>query len=70
MSDPALKPIEPMDDADLDDPDTALVEALRDSSRPGNRLRAQELARKKLAALGQKLQRRESPAHGMRAVKR
>lgn len=55
-----LEPIQPIDDADIDDPDTSLVEAFRDSERPSRVLRAQELARQKLRALSQKLDRRKS----------
>lgn len=56
----AAKPIPPMDDADIDDPDTALIEAFRDSERPSRVLRAQELARQKLRALGARMKKRES----------
>ena len=61
MTQPArLTPIPPLDDAELDDPDTALVEAFRDSERPSRVLRAQEMARQKLRALGQRMKKRES----------
>lgn len=56
----AAKPIQPLDDADIDDPDTALIEAFRDSERPSRVLRAAELAREKTRALCQKLDRRKS----------
>ena len=68
----AAKPIQPLDDADIDDPDTALSEAFRDSERPSRVLRAQEMARQKLRALGQRLKRAVLPAerhHGC-AVRR
>lgn len=42
------KSIEPIDDTDLDDPDTALVEALNQSDRPAAVYRARELALRKL----------------------
>ena len=53
-------PIPPMDDAEMDDPDTDLIEAFRDSERPSRVLRAQEMARQKLRALGQRMKKRES----------
>lgn len=52
MTEPARKPIPPMDDSDIDDPDTGLVCELRDSAKPERILRAQELARRKLEAVG------------------
>lgn len=60
MTDAARKltPIQPVDDADIDDPDTGLVQELRDSERPERILRAQELAYRKLDALGLKAVRR------------
>ena len=60
MTAPALKPIQPLDDADIDDPDTALIEAFRDSERRSRVLRAQEMARQKLRALGARMKKRES----------
>lgn len=62
MTDAARKvPIQPLDDADIDDPDTGLVRELRDSSRPERILRAQELARQKLEAVGlRRVRRRQS----------
>ena len=64
MTAAARKPIQPLDDADLDDPDTALIEAFRDSDRPSRVLRAQEMARQKLRALGQRMKKRESDRPG------
>lgn len=54
----AARPIIPLDDADIDDPDTGLVCELRDSGKPERILRAQEAALKKLEALGLKATRR------------
>lgn len=66
MSDAArLTPIQPMDDSDIDDPDTGLIIELRDSERPERILRAQEMARTKLGALAERrrraLKRRSDP---------
>lgn len=59
MSDAArLTPIQPMDDSDIDDPDTGLIIELRDSERPERILRAQEMARTKLGALAERRRRR------------
>ncbi len=70
MTEP-VRPIVPIDDADIDDPDTALIEALRDSNRPERIMRAQELARRKVEACSERLRRRsESPPAGVRAVRR
>ena len=51
------KPIEPIDDADLDDPDTALVEALNQSDRPAAVYRARELALRKLTCAAKRATR-------------
>jgi hypothetical protein len=69
MTEPA-RPSIPIDDAEIEDPDTALVEALRDSSHPERILRAQRMARQKVEALTERLRRRSTPPAGMRAVKR
>lgn len=53
--------IEGMDDAELDDPDTALIEALRDSDKPERVFRARKMALQKLAVLEQRLKRRSEP---------
>ena len=57
----ASQPIIPIDDAEIDDPDTGLVEALRDSDRPERVLRAQRLAIQKLKALDLRMRQREAP---------
>ena len=57
----ASQPIIPIDDAEIDDPDTGLVEALRDSDRPERVLRAQRLAIQKLKALDWRMRQREAP---------
>lgn len=68
MTDAARKaPIVPFDDSDLDDPDTSLIEALRDSDRPERVMRAQELARQKVVVATELLRRRKArsdpPSH-------
>lgn len=62
MTEPArkLEPIQPIPDADLDDPDTALVEALRDSDRPERVMRARRMAATKLDRATERLRRRQS----------
>lgn len=66
----AAKPIVSVD-AEDDDPDTGLIEALRDSEKPARVLRAHQLACRKLDHATERLRRRsESPPAGIKAAKR
>ena len=53
--------IESVEDAELDDPDTDLIEALRDSDKPERVFRARRMALQKLAVLERRLKRRSEP---------
>ena len=56
MTDAARKYIVPVED-EFDDPDTGLIEALRDSDRPERVLRAAKMARRKVELATGRLKR-------------
>jgi len=62
---PPLDPIIPVEEEDIEDPDTGTVNACVESDP----LRAQEMARQKLRSMTQKLDRKFSPAAGTPRVK-
>lgn len=54
----ASQPIIPLDDAEIEDPDTGTIEALRDSDRPERVLRGHRLAVQKIKALGWRMKQK------------
>lgn len=52
----------PVEDEDIDEPDTGIVKACIESDP----LRAQDLARQKMRAIAQKIDRKLSPSRGVR----
>lgn len=68
MSDPFPHPppIIPVEEEDIEDPDTGQVNACVESDP----LRAQELMRQKIRSMAQKIERKFSPSGGMPRVSR
>lgn len=58
MTTRASQPIIPLDDAELDDPDTGMIERLRDSERPEQVERAHRLAVQKLRGMAWRMDQR------------
>lgn len=58
MSRRASQPIIPLEDAELDDPDTGLIERLRDSERPEQIRRAHRLAAQKIQGMAWRMAQR------------
>lgn len=56
----ASQPIIPMDDAELDDPDTGQVLDMRDSDKPEQVLRSHRLAIQKLKALDWRMKQKQA----------
>jgi len=59
---PPLPPIIPVEDEDIDEPDTGSIEACVESDP----LTAQKMARQKLRSMAQKIDRKYTPTPGVR----